>query len=154
MKPIRFAYALIITLLATTGVFAQQKEALLPAIFSPGGIALHGYDPVSYFTEEKPARGDSGISITHEGVTWHFASVGNKETFLTNPATYMPQYGGYCAFGMSRGYKAPTEADAWTIVDGKLYFNYNKKVRESWNKAPKAYIDKADQNWLTVKTAK
>lgn len=154
MKTIRFAYACILALFVATGVFAQQKETPLPAIFSPGGIALRGYDPVSYFTEGKPARGDSSISIMHEGVTWRFASVRNKESFQANPAAYMPQYGGYCAFGMSRGYKAPTEADAWTLVDGKLYFNYNTKVRESWNKDQKTYIDKADQNWPAVKRTK
>ncbi len=154
MKTIRFTYACIMILLAATGVFAQQKEAPSPEIFSPGGIALRGYDPVSYFTEGKAARGDSGISVMHSGVTWRFASVRNKESFLADPATYIPQYGGYCAFGMSRGYKAPTEADAWTIVDGKLYLNYNTKVRESWNKDQKTYIGKADQNWLTVKTTK
>jgi hypothetical protein len=60
-------------------------------------------------------------------------------------------YGGYCAFGMSRNYKAPTSPDAWTIVNGKLYLNYNKDVRTTWQKELPDRINKADENWKLQK---
>lgn len=67
---------------------------------------------------------------------------------------YSPQFGGYCAYGMSRGYKAKTEPDAWTIVDGKLYLNYNTDVRNTWNEKQSEFIEKATTNWPTVKDSK
>jgi hypothetical protein len=78
-------------------------------------------------------------------------SSSNRELFKTNPEKYIPQFGGYCAFGMSRGYKAETQPEAWTMVDGKLYLNYNKKVREEWNKNQVDFISKASSNWVKVK---
>jgi len=64
---------------------------------------------------------------------------------------YAPQYGGYCAYGMSEGHKAPTDPDAWTIVDGKLYLNYSKDIRTKWREGEKERIDKADKNWPQLK---
>ena len=72
-------------------------------------------------------------------------------SFSKNPDKYVPQYGGYCAFGLSDGHKAPTDPDAWTIVDGKLYFNYSLKVKELWIKNPTERIEKADKNWPMLK---
>ncbi|HXB44544.1 MAG TPA: YHS domain-containing (seleno)protein, partial [Puia sp.] len=68
-----------------------------------------------------------------------------------NPAKYAPQYGGYCAYGLTGNHKAPTEPDAWTIIDGKLYLNYNKEVQGIWNKKQKEYISTADKNWPALK---
>ena len=75
----------------------------------------------------------------------------NLNSFSKNPDKYVPQYGGYCAYGMSEGHKAPTDPDAWTIVDGKLYLNYNKDVRTKWREDEKGRIDKADKNWPELK---
>jgi hypothetical protein len=71
--------------------------------------------------------------------------------FKTSPEKYMPQFGGYCAFGMSRGYKAETQPNAWTIVEGKLYLNYNTDVRQKWNEDQAGFIQKANENWAKVK---
>jgi len=136
-------------LLISTASFAQK-----PAIFSTDGKAIHGYDPVAYFTDGKPVLGDSSITYSYQGANWTFASREHLDMFKASPDKYVPQYGGYCAFGMSRGYKAPTEADAWTIDAGKLYLNYNQKVRTEWNKDRAGYIEKANQNWPDVKTKK
>ncbi|MNY62728.1 hypothetical protein D3C86_1995980 [compost metagenome] len=64
---------------------------------------------------------------------------------------YIPQYGGYCAYGTSEGHKAPTEAETWTIVDDKLYFNYNMKVKNNWSKTREEFIEKADIQWPLIK---
>ena len=76
------------------------------------------------------------------------------DALCPSPEKYAPQYGGYCAFGTADGHKAPTQAETWTIVDDKLYFNYNLKVKDLWNKNMKANIEKADKNWPTVKVSK
>lgn len=139
-------HLIVLLLLAVTPVLAQKSP-----VFAPDGKAIRGYDPVAYFTDGKPVPGNPAISYTYEGAEWLFASEKNRDAFKAAPEKYAPQYGGYCAFGASRGYKAPTEADAWSIVDGKLYLNYNQKVRTEWNKDQPGYIKKADANWLQIK---
>lgn len=122
-----------------------------PIVFSTSEGAIRGFDPVSYFTENKPQKGKPEISTSYNNANWYFVSSNNRELFKANPEKYAPQFGGYCAFGMSRGYKAETQPDAWTIVEGKLYLNYNTKVREEWNKRQVEFISKASTNWITVK---
>jgi YHS domain-containing protein len=122
-------------------------------IFSTDEGAIRGYDPVAYFTENKPVKGEMKFSVNYQYETWYFASAENQKMFQANPETYLPQFGGYCAYGMSRGYKAKTEPDAFTIVNGKLYLNYNVDVRKLWNEKQSEYIDKANSNWPSVKNS-
>lgn len=135
-----------IALLLSANAFAQKSET-----FVPSGKAIRGYDPVAYFTESKPVQGSEKLVYNWNNVDWYFSSQQNLELFKANPEKYAPQYGGYCAYGLSNGYKAPTDADAWTIDNGKLYLNYNKEVRDMWNKERKERIEKADKNWPEVK---
>lgn len=144
MKKIAFTILLTAVSLA---VMAQKPE-----VFSTKDGAIRGYDPVSYFTDSVPQKGKAEITVDYKSAKWHFVSTKNAELFKADPEKYIPQFGGYCAFGMSRGYKAETQPDAWTIVDGKLYLNYNTKVREEWNKKQAELISKAAANWVTVKT--
>ena len=116
------------------------------------GLALKGYDPVAYFAEGKPVQGKPEITASHEGASYRFASAANRDAFAAAPGKYAPQYGGYCAYGMASGYKAPIEPDAWTIVEGKLYLNYNQSVRSRWSSDIPGYIRKADANWPTVRS--
>lgn len=129
-------------------LFAQGE-----VFIKPDG-AIQGYDPVAYFKESKPVKGKKEFQHEWKGATWYFSSAQNLKDFKAAPEKYAPQYGGYCAWGMSRGYKAPTSADAWTIVDGKLYLNYDTDVRKKWDGDQKGHIKKADANWPTVKMTK
>lgn len=142
----------IFVLFAVTTAFTAAVAQ--KTVFAPDGKAIKGYDPVAYFTESKPVQGSPRISYSYEGAEWYFGSEKNRDAFKADPVKYAPQYGGYCAFGASKGYKAPTEADAWTIVDGKLYLNYNTKVRTEWSKGQPGYIQKADKNWVEIKNTK
>jgi YHS domain-containing protein len=137
---------IVFTLLSITTALAQKS-----AVFAPDGKALKGYDPVAYFTESKPLLGDPKLAYHYQGADWYFASEKNRSMFKADPEKYTPQYGGYCAYGTADGHKAPTEADAWTIQDGKLYLNYNRKVQTMWNKDRPGYIKKADTNWPSIK---
>jgi YHS domain-containing protein len=124
-------------------------------IFATADGAIQGYDPVAYFTQSQPVKGIKEFSTVYADQSWYFASAENLELFKSNPEKYAPQFGGYCAYGMSRGYKAKTEPDAWTIVEGKLYLNYNLDVRDNiWSEKQGEFIEKANANWPTIKDSK
>ncbi|MDJ0601718.1 MAG: YHS domain-containing (seleno)protein, partial [Crocosphaera sp.] len=63
---------------------------------------------------------------------------------------YAPQYGGFCAWAVSNNYTAPIDPEAWTIVDGKLYLNYDKNIQKKWSKNMTDNILKADSNWPNI----
>ncbi len=129
--------------------FSAVKAQKSP-VYAPNGTALGGYDPVAFFTQSKPVKGSSSYSYSWEGVNWLFADQTDLESFKKSPINYAPQYGGYCAYGASQGHKAPTQADTWTIVDNKLFFNYNGKVKEMWLKNQSALIDSANVKWPLI----
>ncbi len=114
-------------------------------------LALRGYDPVAYFTEGKPMAGEFDITAEYMDATYRFASEANKEIFMADPAKYVPQYGGYCAFGLAQGYKFDGDPEVWKIVDDKLYLNLAPKVSEIWQKDIAGNIASADENWMEVK---
>lgn len=145
MKPSHFRLTIIAFLLAANTAFAQQSP-----VFTLAGKAIRGYDPVAYFTVGKPVPGDSTLAYSYQGANWYFSSAQNRDLFKANPDKYMPQYGGYCAYGTSQGHKAPTQPDAWTINDGKLYLNYNANVKTRWDKDRPGLIKKADDIWPTI----
>jgi YHS domain-containing protein len=120
-------------------------------VFTKDGAAIRGYDPVAYLREKTPVKGSASYTSQYRGSVFHFASAANRDRFTANPEQYAPQYGGFCAFGMAKGYKATTDPEAFTIVDGKLYLNYSLKVRSLWQKNIPDYIAAADQNWPVVK---
>ena len=138
----KITIAIFVTLFLATITFAQKPE-----IFSNKSGAIKGYDPVAYFTDNKPVKGSDDISYAWHGATWHFATAENKEKFVANPEKFAPQYGGYCAYGLAKGYKVKIEPDAWAILNGKLYLNYDKGVQKDWDKDREAYIKKADENF-------
>lgn len=144
MKKLIILLAVVLTTIFN--VKAQKSE-----VFVTGGKAIKGYDPVAFFTEGKAVKGSDSLSFNYKNSNWLFSSAENLAAFKNNPEMYEPQYGGYCAYGTANGYKAPTQTDTWTIVNGKLYFNYNQKVKESWIKQQGILIEKADANWKTIK---
>ena len=127
-------------------VFAQSSE-----VFTTDEGAIRGYDPVAYFKEGKPVKGKVEYSTKWNDAEWLFSSKQNLESFKSDPEKYAPQFGGYCAYGTSKGHKAPTEPAAFTIVDDKLYLNYNLDVKGMWMKNQAENIKKANENWPTVK---
>ncbi len=128
---------------------AQKSEEA--AVYATKEGAIKGYDPVAYFTQNQPVKGQAGITFDWNGATWHFTSAANRDLFAGNPEKYAPQYGGWCAYGWAQGYPAKTAPDAWSIVDGKLYLNYNKNVQNDWNSKQAEYIQKADKNYRNAR---
>ncbi len=116
-------------------------------IYTKNDVAIDGTDPVAYFNESKPVQGSSQYKHQWKGTTWYFSSAENRDLFAQSPEKYAPQYGGYCAFAMANGDLVPIDPEAWSIVDGKLYLNYNQQVKSRWEKDIPGYIAKADQKW-------
>lgn len=142
---VAFAGTLGIALAVSMPAFSAE-----PMVFSNGGSAINGYDPVAYFTEGRPVEGSDEFTLTWNDAIWRFSSAMNRDRFESDPEAYAPRYGGYCAYAVARDYTASTDPDAWSIHDGKLYLNYNKVVRGLWALDKDGNIQKADRNWPGV----
>ncbi|RZW09073.1 MAG: YHS domain protein [Rhodobacteraceae bacterium] len=127
--------------------------AASPPVFASDGVAINGYDPVAYFTEGQPVPGDAGITIDWEGAALRFASAENKAMFEAEPGKFAPQFGGYCAYAVSKGATAPTDPEAWTVHNGLLYLNFSTDVRSIWRQDIDGNIAKANENWPGVLSA-
>ena len=115
-------------------------------------LAIKGYDPVSYFSGGQPIAGNVKYTATYKGAIYHFSNEENRDKFKTTPATYAPQYGGFCAFGVAMGKKFDTDPLAWKIVDNKLYLNLNKKVQKKWLTDVPGYLSQSNENWSSIKS--
>ncbi|MFM2422489.1 MAG: hypothetical protein RL291_1019 [Pseudomonadota bacterium] len=131
-----------------------QAPAAKPAVEQSRiqGVGAGGYDLVAYLTQNAAVPGSPAIALEHQGVTWRFATEQNRDAFKADPAKYLPQYGGYCAWAVASGYTAPSDPEAFSVVDGKLYLNYSKAVRFLWARDPKGNIEKGNANWPVVLT--
>ncbi len=117
-------------------------------------IGAGGYDLTSYFTQEKPQRGNGHHVAVVDGVTYVFASEQNQKLFQADPAKYLPQFGGYCAYGASVSKKFVADPDVYDIVDGKLYFNLDTKIRSIWSQDIPGRIKAGDSNWKLIANKK
>ena len=111
------------------------------------GLALQGYDPVAYFTDNRPVKGDAKITATYRGATYRFASAEHKKMFEANPAKYEPQFGGFCGYAASINKVAPIEVEYFQIIDGRLILQHNEKAWNLWIKDVSGNLKRADQNW-------
>jgi len=114
-------------------------------------LAIKGYDPVSYFSMSSPKLGTSKYTATYKGAIYRFSSEENRNTFKQNPDKFVPQYGGYCAFGVAMEKKFDTDPLAWRVVDGKLYLNLNKDVQKKWLTDVPGYLSQSNENWTAIK---
>ncbi|WP_425081863.1 YHS domain-containing (seleno)protein [Ruegeria arenilitoris] len=110
-------------------------------------LAMNGYDVMTYWQGGDPQKGDPEITAQHNGATWVFQSEENRQAFLSDPAKYAPQYGGYCAYAASQNAVADVDPFAWRIWDEKLYLNYSPQVRRIWASDIDANIEKANEFW-------
>ena len=116
------------------------------------GVAIEGYDPTAYFTENRPVKGSAEFSFKWAGATWHFANEHGRGLFAKNPEKYAPQFGGYCSNGLSDDHKIGADPNNWRIIDGKLYLFFSDYGREQWSGNVKSLIEAADETWQELKT--
>ena len=118
-----------------------------------GEVAIKGYDPVAYFTEEKAMQGSKDISHRWLGAVWNFSSEEHKSLFAESPVKYAPQYGGYCAGGLAYGDSTVNiDPEAWRIIDGKLYLNYDPGTAAELEEID-GHLEKTVENWPEIKAA-
>lgn len=136
---------IMLALFLSTSAFSQTET-----YYSKNGTAIKGYDPVAYFTQNEAVKGSDQFTDEWSGLKWKFSSQENLDSFKLDPLKYVPQYGGYCAYGISENHKSPTDPKAWTIVNDKLYLNYNLEVKALWTIDKDTRIKTADANWPTL----
>ena len=115
------------------------------------GLVIRGYDPVAYFTEGRPVAGNPNLSVEYGGGKYLFATAANREAFKADPGKYVPQYGGFCAYGIAVAKKFDIDPASWRIVDGRLFFNLNPMILEKWGADTKGYIRKSEENWPQIR---
>ena len=136
-----FSAFLLIAMLSTV---ASAKELLN---VDRSGVAIQGYDPVAFFTDNRPVKGNAQFQSEYRGAKYYFVSSEHKAAFDKEPAKCEPQFGGYCGYGVSHGSRAPIKIEAWQIVNGRLLMQYDLSVKDDFNKDQQGTLNKADQNW-------
>lgn len=150
-----FLFFTVFTLNILTS-FSQDVTATRKKHFnlSKSSLAIDGYDPVAYFTDQKAIKGKKEYAANHQGAVYYFANAGNKEKFIQSPAVYEPQYGGWCAYAMGKeGEKVSVDPGTFKIINSKLYLFYNRffnNTLTSWNKDEANLLTKADVNWRKI----
>ncbi|MDJ0949464.1 MAG: YHS domain-containing (seleno)protein [Alphaproteobacteria bacterium] len=145
--------ALMSSALLSAVVPAQAADEInaVPGFSIAGApLALHGYDPVAYFTKGGPVRGSDTLVHVHQGVAYRFSSQAHLDSFKQNPERYLPEYGGFCAFGVSVGKKFDGDPLLWKIDGGRLYLNLNEEIYQTFLKDIDGNVLKADKNWQKI----
>jgi len=145
---LKFAWILALSLWTLPNMVSAREPEIYTGFFSK--VAVSGHDPVAYFTQNRPMKGEARFSTQYKGVEWRFANEEHKGKFIANPEQYAPQYGGYCAWAVAQGYTASGDPTRWKIVDGKLYLNYDADVQKKWEADIPGFISKANKNWPAV----
>jgi YHS domain-containing protein len=114
------------------------------------GLGLSGFDPVAYFTDNKPRMGNPELEFAKSGAVWRFANEGNRSAFVDNPAVYMPRFGGYDPVAVARGTSVPGHPLFWSVTAGRLYLFYNEAARAAFAADPGRYIETAERKWPEV----
>lgn len=140
-------YACLIFVLAAGPPTAHARASEWIVADWHTGLAISGYDPVGFFTDNKPLPGNPDFELRYGGVVWRFTNVGNRAAFAANPDVYMPQYGGYDPLGVARGIAVAGNPNEWLIADSKLFLFYDGGRRQKFAGDPDAVIGAADRRW-------
>ena len=132
-----------------TAFVACALPATVEATSPPSSrrIAMSGYDPVSYFTDGRPERGSNEFWFAFDDAVYLFRSAEHRAMFAADPERYAPQYEGFCAAGISKGYKTEPDPEVWVIANGKLYLLSLKERLPEFKRDTATFVDKADANW-------
>ena len=126
----------------------EQETATTKENVDSQGVILKGYDVVAFFKERKAVKGSSDWSATYQNATYLFTSAANKTEFEKDPVKYAPQYGAFCAYGVTLGVLADPEVpDAFLVYKGKLYVCGNQETLKAFKKDIDSNIEKANANW-------
>lgn len=142
-----------VLLSSTSGAFAADEYNVNNGLTLTGNpLGMHGIDPVSMFDSESPAIGDAVYASSHDGVDYYFVSEEAKEVFQASPEAYLPQFGGFCAFGVFVGKKLDGDVRYADIVDGNLYLFVNAEIFEKYLENKEEVIAGAFAKWPDVRS--
>jgi YHS domain-containing protein len=139
--------------LAVAAYFLFFKEPVFKATngflvnLDDKGVIIEGYDPVAYFTDNKPVKGTEQFKAEYEGANYWFASADHAELFKKEPKKYVPQYGAFCGYAVSIGKLRPVDPTIYQIEDGRLILQHTQEAYRLFNKDLKGSTAKADKNW-------
>ena len=145
----RITRARMMALVVVAIVIGLSSQTLLAGKVNQSrrGLGVKGYDVVAYFRAGEPMKGHERYEHVHDGVTYRFVSAEHRDLFASDPGRYLPQYGGFCAYAVSRNYTADIDPTACRVVAGKLYLNYDHRVQARWAADVPGNIAKGDANW-------
>lgn len=144
-------FAKSLKLAAATGTFLISSMSFAQAVnIGTNDLAIKGYDPVAYFTQNKAVEGSAKFTATHDGAIYRFSSVANRNLFKANADKYAPQFGGYCAMGVALDKKLDVDPNAFYIKDEKLYLNLNKDVQKKWFTDIPGHLKTANRVWRGI----
>jgi YHS domain-containing protein len=141
---------LLFVTVSLISVACQNNQSFKTVNTTMENVAIKGFDAVAYFGEGAIA-GNPQYAFAWNGAKWLFSKPENMEKFKENPEKYAPQFGGYCSWAVSHGYTADGDPNAWKIVDGKLYLNYNQQVKQKWEAEQDKLIKDGEKNWSEFK---
>ena len=110
-------------------------------------VAVRGRDVVSYFENEKPLKGSKDIVVEWDKTKWRFASEKNAELFKADPHKYIPEFGGFCPVALADNNAKVGRSTHYTVIDEKLYLNYNRASKQAFQKTPNDFLVKASLNF-------
>jgi YHS domain-containing protein len=141
-------FTFLLLCVAAVALAQNNQKALLN--LNSKGVILDGYDPVAFFTDNKPVMGNETFQTSYEGATYYFASKEHLDAFTMAPEKYKPQFGAYCAYAVSLGRTAPIDVSTFSIVDGRLLLQHNQRAVNNWNKDIAGNLRLADHYWPAV----
>lgn len=138
-----FTISLVCFLAAGAAVAAEKSLLNLDR----EGVAIQGHDPVAFFNVKAALKGKPEFTSAYHGAKYQFYSAKNQAAFEAEPTKYEPKFGGYCAYGVSKGKLVEIDPEAFQIVDGRLLLQYSKGVRDDFNRDATGNLKKAEDNW-------
>jgi hypothetical protein len=143
-----FAAAAVLTALVNTLVSAATTERVV--VDPRTGLAIHGFDPVAYFTDAVPSAGHEELEVAYAGAVWRFRNAGNRIAFTHDPGIYMPQFGGYDPIVLARGLATPGHPQLWYIAENRLYLFRSREDRDAFAADPRRALAQAQANWPKI----
>lgn len=143
LKAIRIAGAAVALFLSSL-TFASSIN------ISENDVAIHGYDPVAYFTKNKAVKGSNKYTASFNGAIYYFSNKEHRQLFKKSPKQYAPQFGGYCAMGVALNKKLDIDPDAFYVTNNKLYLNLNKNVQKKWLTDVTGHLTSARKIWSGI----
>ena len=139
-----------ILLAMITAAYSQKNVGKFFNNVDDKGVILDGYDPVAFFTDNKPVKGNPQLQYSYQDAIYQFDSQEHLDLFKANPEKYKPQFGGWCAYAVSLGRVAPIDVNTFSIVNGRLLIQHNQRAVNGWNRDVQGNLALADKYWPKV----